>query len=278
MPENALPSTAPPEAQATLSSLGSTIEDPTTSALKKWLDKLDTNAIRNSYDRRIWKALGWEVYERKALLLAAAKDLKANNIPDAIKLAATDIFVEKAQRTLTIRGKWLYIFGAATATLATTVLLYTAWHISNINALELLHVDDSSKSVSSGYLTIVILKSTTASALVASVVYLLIALSRALLHEATVLYSRRHSLRFGRLFVYLMSSEMTREDLELVFNWNAEFSTAFKDIKAENIAKTPVSKAMETAVEILKAVAELQKVSEEKNSKKVKENEDSDQD
>ena len=92
-----------------------------------------------------------------------------------------------------------------------------------------------------------------------AIAYFLVSLSRALLHEGTVLYSRRHSLRFGRLFVYLMSDKMSREDLVAVFNWNAEFSTAFKDIQAENITKMPLSKAFETAVELSKTAADLAK-------------------
>jgi hypothetical protein len=106
---------------------------------------------------------------------------------------------------------------------------------------------------------VLILKSTTAGAFIVGIATFLVSLSRALLHEATVLYSRRHSLRFGRLFVYLMSEKMTREDLVAVFNWNAEFSTAFKDIQAENVAKSPLIKSMEVPAEVIKSINELAK-------------------
>lgn len=250
-----------PSVQDSSNPLGSTLQDPEKSLLRKWLATLDLKAHPDGgfFRSKRWRSIGWEVFERKSLLLASARDLEENNIPDPIKLAATDIFVEKAQRTLATRGKWLYIFGALTATLATVVLLGAAWLIFSVDVLNLLHVKASSDTVSNAYLTVVILKSTTAGAMVVAVVYLLVALSRALLHEATVLYSRRHSLRFGRLFVYLMSGTMTREDLELVFNWNAEFSTAFKDIQAETITKSPVSKVLETPADLIKAVAELRK-------------------
>ena len=84
----------------------------------------------------------------------------------------------------------------------------------------------------------------------------------AFFHEGTVLFSRRHSLRFGRLFVYLMSDHMKREDLEAVFNWNAEFSTAFRDIRAEGIAKSPLLKVIEalSPAESIKALNELAKL------------------
>jgi hypothetical protein len=42
-----------------------------------------------------------------------------------------------------------------------------------------------------------------------------------------------------------MSDHMKLEDLEAVFNWNAEFSTAFRDIRAEGIAKSPLLKVIE---------------------------------
>jgi hypothetical protein len=244
--------------------LGSTLE-PGKSALRNWLTETDNTQqskagrIKIYFRRRKWKKIGWEVLERKALLLAAAKDLDNNNISVPVKLAATDIFVEKAQKILTTRGKWLYFFGTTTAALAAATLMATAWHIYHLNPLELLQIDKSKDHVSAEYLTILILKSTTAGALIASVAYWLASLSRALLHEATVLYSRRHSLRFGRLFVYLMSDSMTREDLEKVFNWNAEFSTAFKDIQPENLTKSPTSPA-----ELAKAVAELYKAIDKK--------------
>lgn len=83
-----------------------------------------------------------------------------------------------------------------------------------------------------------------------------------------MLFSRRHSLRFGRLFVYLMSDKMTREDLEVIFNWNTEFSTAFKDIKAEDITKSPVTRAIEAPVEAFKVATELWKELKEEREKK----------
>ena len=206
-----------------------------------------------------WKEIGWEVFERKALLLAATRDLEQNKVADAMKLAATDIFVEKAQRFLTSRGRWLYAFGAFTSVAAMLVLLGGAYFVYTRDPLRLLNVASSAHNVSTAYLTVLVLKSTTAGAFLGAVAFFLVSLSRALLHEATVLFSRRHSLRFGRLFVYLMSDKMTRKDLEVIFNWHAEFSTAFKDIRAEQITKSPLNKLIDTPVEILKAARALAK-------------------
>lgn len=57
----------------------------------------------------------------------------------------------------------------------------------------------------------------------------------------------------------MKSDTMTREDLEVIFNWNTEFSTAFKDIKAENITKSPLTRVFETPAEIIKAMTEFLK-------------------
>ncbi len=224
--------------------------------LRKWLTDI-TNPDTGPRRTERWKKLGWEVFERKALLLAAAKDLEENNIKNAMKLAATDIFVEKAQGFLTSRGSWLYAIGALTSTITIAFLAGVAWHLYTADPLKLLQTTTSSADVSRSYLVVLILKSTSAGGLVVGIAYFLVSLSRALLHEATVLYSRRHSLRFGRLFVYLMSESMTREDLELVFNWNAEFSTAFKDIRADQVTKSPLTKMLETPVDTIKAFTEL---------------------
>lgn len=226
--------------------------------LRKWLTGIENPDIDLSRKKK-WKTIGWEVFERKALLLAAARDLEENNIPNPMKLAATDIFVEKAQVFLTNRGRWLYIFGVFTSVLAIVVLLAAAWFAYDAETSHLLQISYSSETVSPAYLTILVLKSITASGFVVAVAYFFVSLSRALLHEATVLFSRRHSLRFGRLFVYLKSDTMTREDLEVIFNWNTEFSTAFKDIKAENITKSPLTRVFETPAEIIKAMTEFLK-------------------
>jgi hypothetical protein len=247
---------------------GRTLEDPKLSLLREWLlgkkyaateDAASKNPDPNAEIIERWKKIGWDVFERKALLLAAARDLDENNVPNPLKLAATDIFVEKAQGFLTERGKTLYRAGIVTSGAAIVLLLAAAALVYHADVKSLLGITKSSDTVSNQYLTTLLFKSTTAGAFIAAVAYFLVSLSRALLHESTVLYSRRHSLRFGRLFVYLKSDEMTREDLEAVFNWNAEFSTAFKDIQAENITKSPIVRLLETPTALLKSTAELVK-------------------
>jgi hypothetical protein len=246
--------------------LGITLLDPSRSLLKKWLTEIKNPDV-GWWRKRRWRTIGWEVFERKSLLIAAASDLKENGFDDPMKLAAADVFVEKAQRILAYRGVLMYAFGTLISFAAVAILGFAAWTVYHADAIKLLQTTRSSEQVSNAYLTVLILKSTTAGAFVVAIAYFLVSLSRALLHEGTVLYSRRHSLRFGRLFVYLMSQTMTREDLVAVFNWNAEFSTAFKDIQAENITKSPLVKAIEAPGELAKALGDLVKPFIEKATK-----------
>jgi hypothetical protein len=209
---------------------------------KKIVSGSDTDLKR--LDR--WEKIGWEVFERKALLIAAARDLQDNGLSNPMKLAATDVFVEKAQSFLTKRGLYLYCFGAFTTVLAVVLMAYAGNHLYSKPVSDILEVSDPGAHVTRSFLAIALLKSITAGGFIAGIVYFLVSLSRAFFHEGTVLFNRRHSLRFGRLFVYLMSDRMTREDLEVVFNWNAEVATAFRDIHPENIAKSPLIKMVET--------------------------------
>jgi hypothetical protein len=244
------------------------LHNPDLSLLRQWLLEYENPDVDEARIKR-WKGIAWEVFERKALLLAAASDLQANGIPNALKLAAVDIFVEKAQRLLTMRGSLLYWAGTVTGVVAVTLLGGSVWYTFNSDVFRLLGVKDADATVSSAVLTMAILKTTTAGGFVAAMVYFLVSLSRALLHEATVLYSRRHSLRFGRLYVYLLSSELSFEHLEKAFNWNAEFTTAFKDIDAGKMG-SPISKALDSLTEMAKNVNAVAKKASDSGNKSKK--------
>jgi len=273
--------------------LGDTLRVDSVSYLRRWLAAFDSGAVdrqasaqRSNGDaeagpatlqnpdpdhlgrQKRWEEIGWEVFERKALLLAAAKDLQDNGCSNPVKLAAADVFVEKAQKFLTDRGDQLYIWGKVTACCAVIVMLIVASFLTLWPATRFLAVTTADAKISNAYLAVVILKATTAGGFFAGIIYFLVSLSMAFFHEGTVLFSRRHSLRFGRLFVYLMSDHMKREDLEAVFNWNAEFSTAFRDIRAEGIAKSPLLKVIEalSPAESIKALNELAKLAKSKET------------
>src|SRR3989338_698250 len=98
-----------------------------------------------------------------------------------------------------------------------------------------------------GSLIFMIIKGGAAAGLVIASAMFLMHLARALFHEATILFNRRHALRFGRLFIYLKEGEISLEDLEKAFKWNDEFSTAFKDIRIDPVAPRTAIQSMTDA-------------------------------
>ncbi|MCX6232928.1 MAG: hypothetical protein NTZ33_15470 [Bacteroidetes bacterium] len=194
-----------------------------------------------------WVDIGKEVYARKTLLLSAQKDLNANGIDEPFVLAATDIFVEKAQRLLTKRGRMLITTGIILSIVLVVFLLGVTWYYylnhndSEITALNL-----------NGYsLTLIVLKKLTIASIILALGYFLIAITRALFHEGLTLFSRRHALRFGRLYVYIKKGKVDYKELEDAFKWNQEFSTAFKDIQPDKMTKTIIHRVIDIIPEVV---------------------------
>ena len=115
---------------------------------------------------------------------------------------------------------------------------------------------------------VLVLKSSTVAAFMVGAIILLAQLSKAFLHEATVLYNRRHALRFGRLFVYLKKGDIELKDLQDAFKWNDEFSTAFKQMQMDNLAKSPLMKLIEAPAEVAKHIAESLKNKKDADAEK----------
>jgi len=214
------------------------------SALKTWLLGSDSNIHKK------WKNIGKEVYARKTLLLSAAEDLENNGWQNSRRLAATDVFVEKAQRLLARRATLFIGLGLFTALLAIIGLVLAAYFVFNKTIADILEGEQISNQI----ITLIIFKSSSAGAFLIAAVYFLVSLSRALLHEGTTLFNRRHALRFGRLYVYLKEGKVNFKDMEEAFKWNAEFKTAFKDIQADKITKSPLQSAIETPGKIIRDV------------------------
>ena len=78
---------------------------------------------------RRWKHIAREVYWRKTLILAAKKDLEDKQIPNPLALAATDVFVEKAQKFLTRREWFMVITGVVTGIAALVLLVVAARYV-----------------------------------------------------------------------------------------------------------------------------------------------------
>ena len=184
-----------------------------------------------------WKKVEVDLSDRHKVLHKAYEDLSKEKFDEVFLLATVDVFVEKAQRLLTLRARWLIFAGVITASLGLALLCYMAYviHTATLTSLFAGYNPDNTN-----ILMVLVLKSSTVAAFMVGAIILLAQLSKAFLHEATVLYNRRHALRFGRLFVYLKKGDIELKDLQDAFKWNDEFSTAFKQMQMDNLAKSPL--------------------------------------
>jgi len=170
-------------------------------------------------------------------------------------LASTDVFVEKAQRVLTRRARFLYVAGTISTTLIFIIL-------GAVICLLYLHIQDLPPEIvnSTQALIYKIFQSISVSAFVIIALKWLLNLSRAFFHEASSLLERRHALRFGRLYVYLKNGRVDEKQLMEMFQWNKETSSSFLDINPNMVAETWINKFFETIgklpPEIVKALGE----------------------
>lgn len=168
------------------------------------------------------------------------------------RLAAVDLFVEKAQSVLTARARRMSRAGVLASTVAVAALtalsIYIARHavgtpVANTNELILRVVS----AISLGAIVLVAVK-------------YLVSLARSFFHESVTLLSRRHALRFGRMYLYINQTDVSLEHLREAFDWNRGGDSSFLDIKPGEIGQTPwsvVAKSVGDAV--TKAIEETQK-------------------
>ena len=156
------------------------------------------------------------------------------------QLAAVDLFVEKAQAVLTARARRMSRAGLAASSVAVAALTSLSFYIVT-HAGEM--ADGQNLDLNTLILRIVTAISLGAVVLVA--VKYLISLARSFFHESVTLLSRRHALRFGRMYLYLNASDSAGEidlkELRKAFDWNRGGDSSFLDIKPEEIGKTPWS-------------------------------------
>jgi hypothetical protein len=96
-------------------------------------------------------------------------------------------------------------------------------------------------------------------AIVLVAVKYMVALARSFFHESVTLLSRRHALRFGRMYLYLNQEDVELGHLREAFDWNIGGDSSFLDIKPGEIGQTPYSvlaKGLADAIE--KAITETQ--------------------
>jgi hypothetical protein len=204
-------------------------------------------------ENKIVQQVQSELNARYDLLDCAVKRLTNFNIPNNVRfqLAATDVFIEKAQQRLTGRARWLFTFGGVLIFL-TLGILGGGFYLIYMHTLS---QEIQSPQILNGYTTtLLILKNTALAAFILGAAYVTLSFAKACLHEGTNLFSKRHALRFGRLYVYLRHDQIKFKELERAVNWNIENSTAFKEIKAETLTNTLAAKILGLPPEIIKAI------------------------
>ncbi len=209
-----------------------------------------------------WKEVDQELKNRYQLILEAIESLKKVQKAEGegswdsgvlLKLAATDVFVEKAQRKLTSKATALRWLGILASVLLLSSLGFAAWRVAGSSLKDTL-----GEETLNGYsLTFVIVKALSFGGFVFTAVYFLGELARALLHESTVLLNRRHALRFGRLSVYMKRGDVDIETLQKIFQWNDEFTTAFKDIQPQTLKSAGLGQMAELPPKVIKELAGL---------------------
>jgi len=156
-------------------------------------------------------------------------------------LAATDLFVEKAQRVLTRRYHRLLAMGIIASIVTFGVLAFAV----TVAFVQLRDPIDDNVLTSKYALVLRVFQATALAAFILVAVKLLISFSRSFFHEAITLVERRHALRFGRLYVYLRRGEVADSMLEEAFQWNKDARTSFLDIRPEAVAETLLHKTLD---------------------------------
>jgi len=161
-------------------------------------------------------------------------DYLAKNEDALFPLAAVDMFVEKAQSVLTQRARKMAVLGTGLSIAAVVALVGLAVYI-------VLHTSQGQENLATNDLIIRVVSAISLGAIVLVAVKYLIALARSCFHESVTLLSRRHSLRFGRMYLYLNPGDVDIENLEKAFDWNRGGESSFLDITPAEIGSTPYS-------------------------------------
>lgn len=195
----------------------------------------DSPVPSTKWAKTIWEK---EIEPRLQLIACAQKSLPQHpQLSDASRfsLAATEVFVQKAQSVLTWRARGNYVFAAASVGLLLYALYYLAHDlVAGMSALESITFDDEY-----GFY-IFLLRSLTITACYFVAVTILFSFAKAFITSASELLDRRHALRFGKLVVYHNHDKsLGTKDLELAFQWNRIGNLEYLDLKSESI-KSPV--------------------------------------
>jgi hypothetical protein len=164
------------------------------------------------------------------------------DVTELLELSATDLFVEKVQNKLTERGNQHHLLGTAYS--------YAVFFALLLALLYLLAFAPQGYTLTWPGLLGRIAANGAVVGIFLGAAFFLGSLARSHLHEATVLFNKRHMVRLGRLFLYLKfaglsgaalmqaKEKLNVEDIERAFGSVHETSTAFKTIKVEILTST----------------------------------------
>ncbi|WP_300682008.1 hypothetical protein [Nocardioides sp.] len=153
--------------------------------------------------------------------------------PDVVfRLAAVDLFVEKAQRVLGKRAARMSIAGTMASAAAVLAVGALSYYIA-------VHAASPPPTIGRNELILRVVSAISLGGVVLVAVKYFVALARSFFHESVTLLSRRHALRFGRMYLYLNPTDVTLEHLKDAFDWNRGGESSFLDIRPGEIGQTP---------------------------------------
>jgi hypothetical protein len=148
------------------------------------------------------------------------------------RLAATDLFVERAQIALATRARVMWRAGIAATAAAVLLLIclsaFVVWRADSI----------SSASIAANRLVLALVQIAAAVLIVFFAVRYLLALSRSFFRENVALAAREHALGFGRLYVYTNPDAVRLKDLQDAFGLDLDSTPIFLDIKSRETANS----------------------------------------
>lgn len=196
-----------------------------------------------------------------------------------LEMSATDVFLEKAQYHLTDRALRFQRYAQLALLAGVLILAMAIYYYGFYKNLDSIELDAANWKKPYIGLTLFVTRSATLAALFGFSIAMCVSFARAFFHESTTLLNRRHSLRFGRLYVYLklggiqVPSELSKArkalsvtELEEAFGWNRETSTAFKEIKTELNMESPFGRLMAMFEKLPRQIIEAMKDNREKEA------------
>lgn len=150
----------------------------------------------------------WDSILKKVILRETAVSIISNGVLkrfiSAKEIGATDIFVEKAQDILETRSSDMSKYAQWSAAAASMLVLI---FFVAIFCMEIFHITIEAKFATQSLIAGIV-KNATIAGVFLGIEYVLVSLYRAYTHEATILKNRIHSLRLGKLFIYLKYSSV----------------------------------------------------------------------